>query len=79
MTGMTEPDRCQICGAEIPATASLIAMDGRFRGVVFERKLYYFCPHHTWSDIDLWIAETLICDREHLRYLHRLYGMKVPA
>ncbi len=74
-----EPARCQLCGAEIPVMPVREFVDQGYRGLMWdERGPYYFCPAHSWADADLWIAETLVCDRGHVRYLRELYGRERP-
>ncbi len=66
--------RCDICEAVLPEVIDPAFAEQGHRTIVwFGSGPYVICKHHSFDEMMLWIAETLVCDAEMARrYRERL-------
>lgn len=57
--------RCEICGAELPDVLDPAFVDQGRRAITwFGSGPHVLCKCHSFDEMMLWIAETLVCDAE---------------
>lgn len=60
--------RCEICEAVLPEVIDPAFAEQGHRTIVwFGAGPHAFCKHHSFDELMVWIAETLVCDAEMAR------------